>query len=158
VSFRLDHAGTIFPRQDSNLHLPRSRRSNRSLHHRPILLASSLAGEPTRKADSGRDFSRHLVLRDYAPGPWNSDPRQGRRPARRLMARSISPIHHRQSFFNSLYKDHFGQGTGSHGRAFAHEDSNLTARRLFHPEKYPWLITTDRRELGWGNEWQRWID
>ena len=30
--------GHIFPRQDSNLHLPRSRRSNRSLHHRPILL------------------------------------------------------------------------------------------------------------------------
>jgi len=27
--------GHKFPRQDSNLHLPRSRRSNRSLHHRP---------------------------------------------------------------------------------------------------------------------------
>jgi hypothetical protein len=30
-----------------------------------------------------------------------------------------------------------GQGTGGHGRAFAQEDSNLTARRLFLPEKYP---------------------
>src|SRR5215471_18906594 len=38
----------------------------------------------------------------------------------------------------------YGQGTGGHGRAFAHEDSNLTARRLFLPEKYPSPITTDR--------------
>src|SRR5438874_8860579 len=36
-----------------------------------------------------------------------------------------------------------GQGTGGHGRAFAQEDSNLTARRLFLPEKYPSPITTD---------------
>jgi len=37
-----------------------------------------------------------------------------------------------------------GQGTGGHGRAFAQEGSNLTARRLFLPEKYPSPITTDR--------------
>ena len=37
-----------------------------------------------------------------------------------------------------------GQGTSGHGRAFAHEDSNLTAGRLFLPEKYPSPITTDR--------------
>jgi len=30
-----------------------------------------------------------------------------------------------------------GQGIGGHGRAFAQEGSNLTARRLFLPEKYP---------------------
>ena len=38
----------------------------------------------------------------------------------------------------------FGQGTGGYGRAFAQEDSNLTARKLFLPEKYPSPITTDR--------------
>ena len=37
-----------------------------------------------------------------------------------------------------------GQGTCGYGRAFAQEDSNLTARRLFLPEKYPSPITTDR--------------
>jgi hypothetical protein len=27
------------------------------------------AGEPARKVDSGRDFPRYLVVRDYAPVP-----------------------------------------------------------------------------------------
>jgi hypothetical protein len=47
--------GHKFPRQDSNLHLPRSRRSNRSLHHRPILTRFNNSPEnrrvkPTRVA------------------------------------------------------------------------------------------------------------
>ena len=48
--------GHIFPRQDSNLHLPRSRRSNRSLHHRPILplhqSPGNRRGKPTRGTNS----------------------------------------------------------------------------------------------------------
>ena len=61
--------GHKFPWQDSNLHLPLSRRSNRSLHHRPNPTFQELAGEPTRRADSGHEFSRYLVLRHYAPVP-----------------------------------------------------------------------------------------
>src|SRR5262249_51163625 len=34
--------GHKFPRQDSNLHLPLMRRSNRSLHHRPSLFTSQI--------------------------------------------------------------------------------------------------------------------
>jgi hypothetical protein len=45
-------------------------------------LLLQLAGEPTRKADSGRDFSRHLVLRDYAPVPGTLIP--GRAAALRV--------------------------------------------------------------------------
>jgi hypothetical protein len=33
------------------------------------LLLQKLAGEPARKVDSGRDFSRYLVFRGYAPVP-----------------------------------------------------------------------------------------
>jgi hypothetical protein len=51
--------------------------------------------------------------------------------------REVSLLFTTGETFSTLYKDHFGQGTGGHGRAFAREDSNLTARRPFHPEKYP---------------------
>jgi hypothetical protein len=64
-----------FPRQDSNLHLPLLRRSNRSLHHRPNPTFQELAGEPTRRADSGHDVSRYFVLQDYAPVPGTLIPR-----------------------------------------------------------------------------------
>jgi len=40
--------------------------------------------------------------------------------------------------------EELGQGTSDNGRALAQEDSNLTARRLFLPEKYPSPNTTDR--------------
>jgi hypothetical protein len=43
-----------------------------------------------------------------------------------------------------------GRGTGGHGRVFAQEDSNLTARRPFLPEKYPSPITTDRQSQAGG--------
>jgi hypothetical protein len=46
------------------------------------LCFNKLAGEPTRKADSGRDFSRNLVIRDYAPVPGTLIP--GRAAALRV--------------------------------------------------------------------------
>ena len=76
------------------------------------------------------------MLRDYAPVPGTLIP--GRAAALRVVQwREVSLLFTTGESTLSLYNDHFGQGTGGHGRAFAHEDSNLTPRRLFHPEKYP---------------------
>jgi hypothetical protein len=77
------------------------------------------------------------VLRDYAPVPGTLIP--GRAAALRVVEwREVSllfttgetVIATADSF--PAYTDHFGQGTGGHGRAFAHEESNLTTRILFH--------------------------
>jgi hypothetical protein len=76
--------GNKFPRQDSNLHLPLPKRSNRSLHHPPSWRLAKFAGEPTRRVDSGHDFSRYLVPRDYAPVPGTLIP--GRAAALRVEA------------------------------------------------------------------------
>jgi hypothetical protein len=77
------------------------------------------------------------VLRDYAPVPGTLIP--GRAAALRVVPwREVSLLFTTGETFSTLCKKiTFGQGTGGHGRAFAREDSNLTARRLFHPEKYP---------------------
>jgi hypothetical protein len=56
------------------------------------------AGEPTRKADSGHDFSRYLVIRDYAPVPGTLIP--GRAAALHVDSfwREVSLLfHHRRN-------------------------------------------------------------
>jgi hypothetical protein len=78
------------------------------------------------------------------PRPWNSDPRQGRRPARRfVLARSISPLSPPAKQTNAaspsnqslrplrlMVREH-----AVTGRACAHEESNLPARRPFLPRE-----------------------
>ena len=81
------------------------------------------------------------MLRDYALVPGTLIP--GRAAALRVVQSSEVSLRFTTGEIVKcnrsipLHTDHFGQGTGGHGKAFAHEDSNLTARRLFHPEKYP---------------------
>jgi len=106
----------------SQLHLP----ALNEIPHR----AHRLAGEPTRRADSRQDFSRYLVLRGYAPVPGALI--LGRAAALRVvrLERSNSSLSPPANLHYALCAK-FGQGTSGHGRACAHEDSNLTARRLF---------------------------
>ena len=69
MSIRLDHAGT-YSRGRTRTCISRVRGEVTVVFTTgQSFLLLQLAGEPTRKADSGRDFSRHLVLRDYAPVP-----------------------------------------------------------------------------------------
>ena len=84
MSFRLDHAGTN-SRGRIRTCISRVRgevtvvfTTGQSL----LDLFQQLAGEPTRKADSGHDFSRYLMLRDYAPVPGTLIP--GRAAALRV--------------------------------------------------------------------------
>ena len=84
MSFRLDHAGTN-SRGRIRTFISRVRgevtvvfTTGQSL----LDLFQQLAGEPTRKADSGHDFSRYLMLRDYAPVPGTLIP--GRAAALRV--------------------------------------------------------------------------
>jgi hypothetical protein len=102
-----------------------------------------LAGEPTTRADSRRDISGYLAHRDYAPLPRALIP--GRAAALRVdrLERRTSPLSPpaklcfrarapELSMRHPCYACKIiGQGTSGHGRAYAHEDSNLTARRLF---------------------------
>ena len=81
MSFRLDHAGT-YSRGRTRTCISRVRGEVTVVFTTGQSSASSLAGEPTRKADSGRDFSRYLVLRDYAPVPGTLIP--GRAAALRV--------------------------------------------------------------------------
>jgi len=101
------------------------------------------------------------VLRDYTPIPGTLTPGRAAAALRVVKWREVSLLFTTGETVNATadsipaYTDHFGQGTGGHGRAFAHEESNLTARRLFHPEKYPWPITTNRVSSAGGIRWQR---
>ena len=69
MSFHLDHAGTN-SRDRIRTCISRVRGEVTVVFTTgQSLCFTKLAGEPTRKADSGRDFSRYLVIRDYAPVP-----------------------------------------------------------------------------------------
>ena len=75
------------------------------------------------------------MLRDYAPVPGTLIP-GGAAALRVVQWREVSLLFTTGETVNatdsiSAYTDHFGQRTGGRGRAFAREDSNLTARRLF---------------------------
>ena len=69
MSFRLDHAGTD-SRGRIRTCISRVRGEVTVVFTtRQSLRFNKLAGEPTRKADSGHELSRYFMLRDYAPVP-----------------------------------------------------------------------------------------
>ena len=88
------------------------------------------------------------------PRPWSSDPRLGSQSQHAVIGREVSLLFTTGETFIAREKIHApllvncGQGICGHGRACAHEDSNLTARRLFHLKKYPWPFATDQVKAG----------
>src|SRR5262249_17026937 len=76
---------------------PLMRRSNRSLHHRPSLFTSQIR---RGTLEESRLEARYLLVLSNSRlrlCPKSSDPRQGRRPARRVVWSEVSLLfHHRR--------------------------------------------------------------
>ena len=83
MSFRLDHAGT-YSRGRTRTCISRVRGEVTVVFTTGQSFRFITRREPTRKADSERDFPRYLVLRDYAPVPGTLIP--GRAAALRVVS------------------------------------------------------------------------